>query len=80
MCRYGGGRITRFDPEGRVERVMPIPTPLVTKYTFGGPDMTRLFVTTGARGRTPERNTMAGHLFAIETDVVGIPANAYRDA
>lgn len=79
VCHYGGGRISRFDPEGRVERVIPMPTPLITKCAFGGPDMTRLFVTTGSRDRTSEEDALAGHLFTIETDVVGVPATPYRD-
>lgn len=79
VCRYSGGRITRFDPEGRVERVMPSRTRLIILRAVGEPDMTRLFVTTGARGRMPEQDPMAGHLFGIETAVVGVLASAYRD-
>lgn len=80
VCPYGGERIIRFKFEGRVKRAQPLPARLIIQRFFGGPDMTRLFVTTGTRGRKPEQDPRAGHLFAIEIDVVGFPANAYRDA
>ncbi len=41
ICHYGGSRITRFRPDGTVERVVPIPTALVTKCAFGGPGPSR---------------------------------------
>ncbi|MDB5647859.1 MAG: gluconolaconase [Methylobacterium sp.] len=78
VCHYGGSRITRFDPQGRIERVLPVPTALVTKCAFGGADMTTLFITTGARDRDPSLDPMAGHLFAVEAGVPGVPANLYR--
>lgn len=72
-CHWGGSRITRFTPEGQVERILPVPTAQVTKCAFGGPDLTRLYITTAAIGRDPHLDPMAGHLFAVET---GIPGRA----
>jgi sugar lactone lactonase YvrE len=80
VCHYGGSRITRFDPAGAIERVVPVPTELVTKCAFGGPDLTTLFVTTALRGRNPAADPMAGHLLAVETDIPGLPAAIYQDA
>ncbi|KQP33556.1 gluconolaconase [Methylobacterium sp. Leaf104] len=80
VCHYGGSRITRYDPDGQIERVLPVPTALVTKCAFGGPDLTTLFITTGTRGRDPRIDPMAGHLFAVETEVAGLPSGIYRDA
>ncbi|GJD51028.1 L-arabinolactonase [Methylobacterium crusticola] len=73
VCHYGGSRITRFAPDGRIERILPVPTALVTKCTFGGPDLTTLYITTCRRGRDPTLDPMAGHLFALEIGIRGLP-------
>jgi len=78
VCHWGGSRITRFAPDGSVERVVPIPTAQVTKCAFGGPDMTTLFVTTAARGRDRASEPHAGHVFAVETDVKGQRSHVYK--
>lgn len=77
ICHYNGSRITRFAPCGEIERVLPMPTALVTKCTFGGPDLTTLYVTTCLRGRDPTLDPMAGHLYAVETGIRGLPGNIY---
>ena len=75
ICHYGAGRITRFDPDGLVVYVVPMPTPLVTKCAFGGDDLSTLYVTTCLRGRDPTLEPMAGHLYKVETGFRGFPAN-----
>jgi xylono-1,5-lactonase len=74
VAHWGGGRITRYDPEGTVERVVPMPVPNVTSLAFAGPELTTLFVTTAREGMTEAdlaRCPGAGGLFALETDVQG---------
>lgn len=78
VCHYAGSRITRFAPDGSIERILPMPTALVTKCAFGGADMTTLYVTTCLRGRDPNQHPMAGHLFSVETDVRGLAADIFR--
>ena len=77
-CHWAGSRITRFTPNGTVERTLPIPTAQVTKCAFGGPDLTTLYVTTAAIGRDPRVDPMAGHLFAVDAEVPGLPAHFAR--
>ena len=74
-CHWGGSRITRFAPDGSVERVVPVPTAQVTKCAFGGPDLTTLFITTAGIGRDPHIDPMAGHLFSVDAGVRGLRAN-----
>lgn len=76
-CHWGGSRITRFAPDGSVERTLPVPTALVTKCAFGGPDLTTLYITTASEGRDPHFDPMAGHLFSVETGIKGLPANLF---
>ena len=77
-CHWGGSRITRFGPDGSPERIVPVPTAQVTKCAFGGPDLTTLYITTAGIGRDPQIDPMAGHLFAVETGIRGLPAHLAR--
>lgn len=79
VCHWGASRITRFAPDGSVERVVPVPTAQVTKCTFGGPDLTTLYITTAAIGHDPHIDPMAGHLFKVETGgIKGLPSNIFE--
>jgi sugar lactone lactonase YvrE len=75
VCHWGGSRISRFAPDGSLERVLPVPTAQVTKCAFGGPDLTTLYITTASIGRDPHIDPMAGHVFAVETGIRGVPAS-----
>jgi sugar lactone lactonase YvrE len=77
VCHWGGSRITRFAPDGSVERVLPVPTAQVTKCAFGGPRLETLFITTAAIGRDPAIDPMAGHLFVVEAGIRGLPARIF---
>jgi sugar lactone lactonase YvrE len=81
VCHWGGGRITRFAPDGSVERIVPIPAAQVTKCAFGGPDLATLYVTTAGINRSRAEDPGAGHLFAVDTDGIrGLPANTFGGA
>ena len=77
VCHWGGSRITRFAPDGSVERTLPVPTALVTKCAFGGPDLTTLYITSAREDRDPRIDPMAGHVFAVEAGVKGLPAHIF---
>jgi sugar lactone lactonase YvrE len=76
-CRFGGGCIVRVAPDGTIDRIIEMPCTDVTTCTFGGDDMKRLFVTTAAMRHHPGER-LAGSLFAIDTDVPGLPENVFR--
>jgi sugar lactone lactonase YvrE len=78
VCHWGGSRISRFAPDGSIERVVPVPTAQVTKCAFGGPDLTTLYITTAAINRDPAIDPMAGHLFVVETETRGLTANVFE--
>jgi sugar lactone lactonase YvrE len=80
VCHWGGSRITRFRPDGTIERIVPVPTAQVTKCAFGGDDLSMLYITTAARGHDPHIDPMAGHLFRVAAGVRGLPANVARTA
>jgi len=75
-CRYGGGCIVRVAPDGGIDRVIDMPVHNITTCTFGGPELTTLYVTTAAADRAPT-DRLAGSLFAIETGVRGLPEHSF---
>lgn len=78
ICHWGDARVTRFSPGGRPELIVRIPTGQPTKPVFGGPDLATLYVTTAATGRDLEAEPAAGHVFAVETGIRGVPAAICR--
>ncbi len=76
-CRYGGSCIVRVAPDGNVDRIIEMPVSNLTNCTFGGPEGNILYVTCAAPD--PGRwERLAGCLFAIETNIVGLPNNEFR--
>lgn len=76
-CRFGGGCIVRFAPDGAVDRVIEMPVKNITTCCFGGPDLSTLFVTTASVAKA-ESDRLAGSLFAIETQTRGLPENRFK--
>lgn len=77
-CRWDGGCIVRVTPGGEVDRVVEMPTRNITNCTFGGKDLDLLYITTAASPDKSDR--LAGSLFAIKTNVRGLPENRFRIA
>jgi len=74
-AHWAGWRITRYDPDGTVEREVRMPVANPTCLAFGGPGLTDLYVTSawfllGAEDRKAQPT--AGDLFRIRTDVTGL--------
>ena len=62
------GKLTRYRPDGTVDRVIDMPVKKVTSVMFGGPDLDVLYVTSMAKPplpRFPRDGVMRGSLFAI---------------
>lgn len=80
LAHWGGSRVTRFHPNASIERVVPLPVSQVTSCTFGGADLRTLFITSariGLKQHELEQQPLAGHLFAVDCDVAGMPANRF---
>jgi sugar lactone lactonase YvrE len=76
-CRWGGGCIVRVSPEAKVERVIEMPTRNITNCTFGGKDLTTLYITTAAAPNDPG-DRFAGSLFAIKTETQGLGESRFK--
>ncbi|NLP63953.1 SMP-30/gluconolactonase/LRE family protein [Paraburkholderia sacchari] len=78
---YEGGRVARFAPDGTLDAVYPLPVRCPTMCAFGGDDLRTLYITTARAGRSAEeleREPLAGGLFAMRTDVPGLPEPRWR--
>ncbi len=75
VAHWGGARLSRFLPDGRLDRVITMPVSQVTSCCFAGPGLERMFVTTAAIER--ESEPLAGCLFEVEPGVRGAPTYAY---
>jgi xylono-1,5-lactonase len=75
IAHWGGGRISRFFPEGTLDRSVSIPAVNVTSIVFAGPELDRMFVTSAALGC--ENDPLAGALFEAETSVCGHPVRPF---
>ena len=82
-ARFGGSRVVRHAPDGRVDRVIEVPARQVTSCAFGGADLSTLFITTAVVGMTAEQraaNPLAGALLGTEVGVRGLPEPRYAVA
>jgi len=79
-AQWYGAQVVRYDPDGCVERRIPMPVRQVSSVIFGGPDLTDLYVTTAAdpwpsslapSGYDPKAPNQGGSLYRLRTDVQG---------
>ena len=81
-ARWGGARVARYDPTGRLEREIMLPVTYPTSCTFGGANLDELYVTS-ARAPLPQalatRESRAGDLFRIRVGVRGIEEPRFRE-
>lgn len=79
-AHWDGWCVTRYDPEGTVERVVNLPIPRPTSCSFGGDRRQTLFVTS-ARIRLSAAQLaeapLSGSVFAIDTGIAGLPDTAF---
>jgi D-xylonolactonase len=74
-AHWGGWRITRYDPAGKLEREVRIPTENVTCIGFGGQNLDELYITTAWYDLSAQQRKyqpLAGDLFRVQTDIKGI--------
>jgi len=74
-AHWAGARVTRYDPDGTVERQIPVPVTNATCLGFGGADMNELYITTAWFFMSEDERKAqprAGDVFRIKTDVTGL--------
>ena len=74
-------KVARYDPKGRLIRVIELPVELPTCAAFGGPNLDVLYVTTSRFNRSEAQlasQPLAGGLFALDVGVRGLPEARFR--
>ncbi len=75
-AQWGMSRVVRYRPDGREDRIVPVPTRQPTRPAFGGAALDTLYVTSahdGLDSATLARDPLAGALFAARVGAHGLP-------
>jgi sugar lactone lactonase YvrE len=75
-AQFKASQVVRYAPDGRIDRVIPLPVDKPTAIAFGGPDLDRLYITTASQHMTPAElaaQPLAGALLALDVGVRGLP-------
>lgn len=81
-AHWDGWKITRYKPDGSIERIIDMPVANVTSCNFGGKDYKTLFITSAQKGLSKkelEKSPLSGCTFILRTDVKGQKTNLFRD-
>ena len=79
-AQWYGSCVVRYDPDGKPERRISTPAKQTSCVTFGGPDLTDLFITSAAKsepmpimppGYDPDQGFFGGPLYRVRLDIVG---------
>ncbi|MER8221026.1 SMP-30/gluconolactonase/LRE family protein [Streptomyces sp. NPDC094143] len=76
VALWEGAAVRRYTPDGRLDRVIELPVPLVTACAFGGDGLTDLYITTARTGLT-EPPALAGSLFVVPGAGKGVAQPAF---
>ena len=77
VALWNGHAVRHYDNTGALVEVIDVPPRQVTACTFGGPDLTDLFITTSATG-AGAASPGAGSVYHYPTDVAGVPVRPFR--
>jgi sugar lactone lactonase YvrE len=75
ICHVGGWHVSRYSPDGKIDRVIGLPVQRPTMCAFGGKNFDTLFITTATYPLSKTalaKQPLAGGLFAIDVGVRGL--------
>jgi sugar lactone lactonase YvrE len=79
-AEYGGRRLTRYAPDGRVDRSIELPVTYPTCCCFGGDKLDTLYVTSAMprpKPGGPAPSAIEGGVLALDVGVRGLPEAAF---
>ena len=80
IAHWGGSRVSRFRPDGGLDRSIAMPASQITSCVFAGPNLDRMFVTSAAIGLSEAQRTaepLAGSLFEVDPGCKGLPSRTF---
>ena len=84
-AQWYGSCIVRYDPEGKLERRVQVPAKQTSSLTFGGPELTDMFITSAAQsepmplmppGYDPKSGNFGGALYHLNIGIPGMAPHA----
>ena len=81
IAQWGGWRVVRYDPAGKIERTIMMPLAQPTCPVFGGSDLDVMYVTSASIRLNAEQLALqpqAGGLFALDVGVKGLADVPFR--
>ena len=82
-AEFNGWRVVRYAPDGRIDRIIEVPTHRPTCCAFGGPNLDILYITTASQQMSADelgRQPLAGGLLSVHVDVRGLVEPRFRDS
>lgn len=70
---FGGGRVQRYRADGTMDDAVHVPAQQVTSCTFGGPDLSTLYLTTSRENLPDDADPLAGSVFSAAVGIRGLP-------
>jgi sugar lactone lactonase YvrE len=75
-AEYGGWRVTRYTPAGKIDQVIELPVQNPTCCCFGGARLDTLYITSAAQELSADalkKQELAGSVFAVRPGAIGLP-------
>ena len=79
-AQWDGWRVTRYAPDGSIDRVIRLPVPRPTAPAFGDEDLKTLYITSASNGLSEAQlreAPLSGSLFACVPGVRGLPEPSF---
>ena len=80
IAQWGGARVCRYAPDGRLLATIQMPVTQPTSCVFGGSDLKTLYITSAHQGMNAEQRAadpLAGALFSVRLEVAGVAGATY---
>ncbi len=79
-ARWGGWKLTRYDPDGRAAGEIILPVECPTSCTFGGETLNDLYITSAWTALSPAQRKaqpLAGDVFRVTLETGGLPETRF---
>ncbi len=79
-ARWDGSCVLRFDPKGRIDRIVDMPVTRPTCVVFGGPELSTIYVTSSAANLGADvlkHHPLQGGVFCFDPQVKGLPKHKF---
>ncbi|AEE93217.1 SMP-30/Gluconolaconase/LRE domain protein [Acidianus hospitalis W1] len=70
IAHWGGGKVSRWSPNGKKVFEIKMPVTYVSSVTFGGEDLSTLFITSASK----DDEVQSGKLFMVDVKIRGLPS------